>query len=318
MILLQQMFIFFMIMLVGVLCRKKGLFDDKSGKLLSSVVVNVANPALAISAVANSESSIEKSDLATVFIVAVAYYLFMLTGAYVLPKLLRAKGKDVGAFAVMTVFSNIGFMGYPLLQAMYGPQAVLYALPFNIIYNILIYTWGIKTMTKEEGSKGQKLSFKETLGKLCNIGVLASLIAIIIFVTGITLPSPLVSIFSYLGNLTGPLSMIVIGDSISQMNLKSLLKNKRLVLFSALKLLILPIIGLTIIALIPAGVSPLLHDEMFFTVCLVMLATPVGSMTAMFAQQYDSNVELVSQGVALSTILSVATMPIVSILMALI
>ena len=102
--------------------------------------------------------------------------------------------------------------------------------------------------------------------------------------------------------------MMVIGDAMSQMNIKELLKDKKLMIFTGIKLLIIPIIGLFI-------VKQLGLNDMLLGVCLVMLSTPVGSMTAMLAQQYDGNYELASKGVALTTLLSVVSMPIVSMIM---
>ena len=102
--------------------------------------------------------------------------------------------------------------------------------------------------------------------------------------------------------------MIVIGDAMSQMKIKELITDKKLMLFTGIKLLVIPIAGLFFIKHL--NLSPMLTG-----VCMVMLSTPVGSMTAMLAQQYDGNYELASKGVAVTTLLSVITMPIVSMIM---
>ena len=121
------------------------------------------------------------------------------------------------------------------------------------------------------------------------------------------MPSVLEDVADTLGSLTAPLSMIVIGDAMSQMKLKELLRDKKLMIFSGIKLLMIPIVMLIFVKML--DLSPMLTG-----VCMVMLATPVGSMTAMLAQQYDANYELASKGVALTTLLSVITMPIVSMI----
>ena len=105
-----------------------------------------------------------------------------------------------------------------------------------------------------------------------------------------------------IGAVTGPLSMLVIGDSLAQIRLKDLFTDVRLLLFSVVKLLLMP-------ALLLWGLRFFITDPMFLGVCLVMTATPVGSMTVMLAQQYDGDYRLTSKGVALTTVLSVATMP---------
>ncbi len=101
--------------------------------------------------------------------------------------------------------------------------------------------------------------------------------------------------------------MMVIGASLATINLKKLFTDLRLLLFSVIKLLVLPAVGVMVI-------RQFVDNEVILGVCLVMLATPVGSMTAMLAQQYDGDYEMASKGVALTTILSVATIPLVSML----
>ena len=205
----------------------------------------------------------------------------------------------------MTVFSNIGFMGFPVISALYGSGALLYAALFMIPYNVLIYTYGISAM-----SIGKKIGEKKgswNPGRIFNIGVVACVLTIIIYLTGIRLPEFVEKTVTNLSNLTAPLSMMVIGASLATFDLKKLFLDARLLVFSMIKLLMIPVIGMLII-------KQFVSSEMICGVCMVMLATPVGSMTAMLAQQYDGDYEMASKGVALTTILSVATMPLVSML----
>ena len=307
MILLQQMMVLFIIMMIGFLCRRIGLINEQGSRMLSGIVVNVANPALILSSSANKESAIQGIELAVTLGLAVCFYLIFLVLAEVVPRLLRVNRSDYGVYKAMTVFSNVGFMGFPLLSAMYGSEALLYASLFTIPFNILIYTYGVSSMRKiEESKKEEKQSIQWS--KIFNIGVIFSIIAVVLYLTRLPVPKVITDAAGTLGNLTAPLSMIVIGDAMSQMKLRELITDKKLMLFTALKLLVIPIIGLFIVKQL--GLSLMLNG-----VFLVMLATPVGSMTAMLAQQYDGNYELASRGVALTTLLSVITMPIVSLIM---
>lgn len=298
------MLVLFIIMMIGYLCRRIGLFGAEASKILSGIVVNVANPALILSSTINKESVIEGKELAITMGLAVSFYLVLLVLAEIIPRILRVKKIDGGVYKVMTVFSNIGFMGFPLLTAMYGSESLLYASLFLIPYNVLIYTYGVGALSKKEENSKQS-SKAIPWNKIFNIGVIACLITIILYFTRISVPKVIEDVANTLGNLTAPLSMIVIGDAMSQMKIKELLADKKLMLFTGIKLLVIPIIGLFIVKQL--GLNPMLTG-----VCLVMLSTPVGSMTAMLAQQYDGNYELASKGVALTTLLSVITMPIVS------
>lgn len=306
MILLQQMMVLFIIMMIGYLCRRIGLFGAEASKLLSGIVVNVANPALILSSSINKESTIQGKELALTMGLAISFYVVLLVLAEIIPRLLRVEERDYGVYKVMTVFSNIGFMGFPLLTAMYGNESLLYASLFLIPYNVLIYTYGVGALCKTE--EAEKEGKKEIpWKKIFNIGVIACIISVILYLTRIRVPQVIEDVADTLGNLTAPLSMMVIGDAMSQMKIKELLKDKKLMIFTGIKLLVIPIIGLFLVKQL--GLNPTLIG-----VCLVMLSTPVGSMTAMLAQQYDGNYELASKGVALTTLLSVVTMPIVSMI----
>lgn len=305
MILLQQMMVLFIIMMIGYICRKIGLFGKEASKILSGVVVNIGNPALILSSAINKESVIEGKELAMTMGLAVAFYLVLLVLGEIVPRVLRVEKKNQGVYKVMTVFSNIGFMGFPLLTAMYGSESLLYASLFMIPYNILIYTYGVNAMcTQEENISQKKIPWK----KIFNIGVIACILTIILYLTRIPVPTVVEDVVSTLGNLTAPLSMIVIGDAMSQMKPKELLTDVKLMIFTVIKLLVIPVMGLLILK--QFGFS-----SMLMGVLLVMISTPVGSMTAMLAQQYDGDYELASKGVALTTLLSVVTIPIVSMIM---
>ncbi len=298
MIVLQQMIVLFIIMMIGFWAFKKDIIDSVTSKKLSSIVVNIANPAMILSGVIGDTSQIQGKDLMITITASIVLYLVLLVIGTILPKFLHIPKKSEGTYSVMTVFSNIGFIGFPIISAVYGSGALLYASIFLIPYNILIYTYGIQMM-----KQGEKETFHWK--KVINIGVIFCIISIFIFITNITLPTWIENIISTLSNLTAPLSMMVIGASFATMNVKELFYDGKLLLFSFVKLLLLPIIG-TIIA------KQFINNFALCGVIMIMLSTPVGSMTAMLAQEYNGDYGLASRGVAITTLLSVITIPIVS------
>ena len=348
MLLLQQMIILFLLMMVGFGLKKTGLINTTGVKTLSAVVVNVANPAMVLAASINKENTIQGMELARTFGLILIVYVILIILAWVLTRVLRVPLGQRGTYQNMTVFSNIGFMGFPLVSAMFGSEAMLYASLFTIPYNILIYTYAYVMMdhdradicktgiTPEESAPTTSSattsiapginagrtapekcnthtspshpSVSDTLKKIFNIGMIASILTIIIYLTRVPVPKFIESTVTYLSNLTAPLSMIVIGSSMADMKLRDMCTDVRLLIFSGLKLLLIPIVGVLLIKL--TGASAL-----FVGVCVIMLGTPVGSMTAMLAQTHDSNAELASRGVALTTVLSVVTLPIVSMIL---
>lgn len=305
MVMLQQMTVMFLMMAVGYLCYKKQILTEEVSKKVSAIVVNVANPCMILSSALTDQQMRGKELLQTLAIVALMY-VFLLVVAQLLPKILRIRKESRGAYAAMTVFANIGFMGFPVLAAMYGNGALLYGAVFQIPFNILIYTYGVAVLTRRPDAGGKaELDRIEILKKIFNIGVIACIAAMLIYFLQIPIPSFLQAFITNLGNLTAPLSMMIIGASLAQMPLKELFLDKKLLLFSMVKLLILPAVWMLM-------VNRVAEQEILRGVCLVMMATPAGSMTAMLAQQYGGDYETASRGVALTTVLSVITMPVLA------
>ena len=304
MILLRQMIVFFILMAVGYLCRELGYLNDTASKSLSAIIVNITNPMMIISSAINAERIGDGKVLASALATAVIVHIFLILLSYFVPRLLRADQADYGIYRVMTIFSNLGFLGMPIVRSVYGDIAVLYAAIFTIPYNVLIYTYGIDEI---RGRTGQGGLHPEAVKKILNVGVIAAVIGVAIYLGDVTVPSFLSESIDYLGDITAPLTMLVIGDSLARMDIRKLFTNRALLLFSAVKLLAVPLIGICVLRFMPL-------DSVLKGTSMILMAVPVGSMTAMFAQQYDSNYELASQGVALTTLLAVLTLPVISLI----
>lgn len=293
MILLRQMIVLAFIMLIGFYLAKKDILDKATSKKISWIVVNLCNPALMINAALGEERLSESTLLLTVK-VAGAIYLFLLIFGAILPYILCDKKNKI--YSLMIVFGNVGFMGYPILQAMYGSQAVLIASIFNLYYGILMYTYGIICVS------GQKVSLKN-LKMFLNSGIIAGVWELIIYLNHIKLPDVVEDTVGMISDLTAPLSMMVIGATFVDLPLKKLVGDVRIMVFSIIRLIVLPLVLFPVFRYF-------IDDSLLLGVCLVMVAVPVGSMNVMMAQQYNGDVETSSKGVAITTLLSVATMPL--------
>ncbi len=315
MILLQQMFILFILMTVGIVCRKTGLMNNSVSKGMSAIVINIACPAFVIAAGINKDEYVSGDKLIACALAAIFIYIGLIIIAVFLPYVLGFDKKDFGTYRVMTIFSNIGFMGFPIVSATYGSLGLLYAAFFQFPFNLLFYTYGIHAMKSSSGSDAYKApatknssgsdAKSEPLWKnLLNVGVLSVFASLILYLLRVHVPAPITSIITYLSSLTVPLSMMVIGYSLGGMKLMSLFTNFKLLIFSLLKLIVIPVIGVLLLKLF-------ITDETLLGVCFIMIATPVASMSAMLAQLYGGDEEAASRGVALTTLLSVITIPLV-------
>lgn len=352
MVMLQQMIVMLLMMAVGYLCYRRQILTEEVSRKVSAIVVNVANPCMILSS-ALTDQQMQGKELVQTLAIVVMMYAFLLAMAQLLPRILRIQKESRGAYAAMTVFANIGFMGFPVLAAMYGNGALLYGAVFQIPFNILIYTYGVAVLTRKPGAcakaepdvkaevdvktepngktgkrqdaqgitvavngkseniengseqQGKLQGTVEIVKKIFNIGVIACIAAMLLYFLQAPVPSFLQAFITNLGNLTAPLSMMIIGASLAQMPIKELFLDKKLLLFSLVKLLLLPAVWMIV-------VNRVAEQEILRGVCLVMMATPAGSMTAMLAQQYGGDYETASRGVALTTVLSVITMPLLA------
>lgn len=299
MIVLQKMLVLFLIMLTGYAACKKDILTEPVRKKLSGVIVNIANPCIILSAVLDGDLSVVKSsDVFLTMGVSWVVYGVLFVIAEIIPRLLLVPKKEFSMYRVMTVFSNMGYMGFPILLSVYGNTALLYASIFLIPFNFLIYTYGVLTMKK----KGEKGGFK--IKAVFNNGVLACILMILLFFTGIKIPQVLCDTITSIAGMTVPVSMMIIGAALAEIRLADLFTDVRLLLFAVLRLMAVPIIGMQI-------VTRLITQTEIAGVTLVVLATPVGSLVAMLAQEYDGDYMLASKGVALTTMLSVITIPVV-------
>ncbi len=300
MLLLQQMIVLFIYIIAGYVSSKIGIMDEEFSRKISWVVVNIANPALTISAVVNGEGSIKGRELLITAGLAAVILGGMVLISQLLPVVLRVKKEQKNVYKLLSAFNNIGFMGFPVIVAVYGEEALLYASIFTMLFNVLIYTYGIRVA---QGEKAGKIEWR----RIFNIGVCSSMSAILIYLVQIPTPVFFNTAVSGMSGLTAPLSMMVIGISLAGIEIKALFQDIRMLLFSLVKLLVIPIFGLFVI-------RRFIDNEMLCGVCMVMLATPSASMAAMMAQQYGDNecAELAAKGVALTTLLSVITIPAVS------
>lgn len=284
-------------MLLGYGMARKNIIDDKVSKALSWMIVNIANPAMILSG--SQGGIIEKQAFQFTLVLSVIMFLVLILLAEVLVPLFQIEKGQRGIYKVMLVFSNMGFMGFPLIAQLFGSGALLYASVFLLPFDVLIYTYGVLCMS------GEKMNIREICRKCMNIGLIAAIVSIVFAICRVTLPEIVTQTVDMLSDITAPLCMFVIGASFVHISWKDLFCDWKLMIFSVVKLVVIPVIGMMVIRRLTENV--MLHGVSF-----VVLAAPSASMAAMLAQQYDGDYLTASRGIALTTLLSVLTMPLLS------
>lgn len=275
----------FIMIIPGIIFRKKGLIDTNQSKGISTVVVNLTWPCLVIDAmqVKFSQEIFKRSQY--IFVVVLLVFAIAFIVGFLLVKMLKIKREQGGIFTFMLVFANTGFMGIPVISALYGKEAVFYASIIEMVNDIMLFTVGIMLIQLSAGVK-TKISFKEFLTP----GMIGIIIGYVMFLCNFQLPGFLGHSVNIIGAATTPLTMFVIGVQVGELRFKELLGNGSIYVMSFVKLLIIPIIALLIMRFIFDDTSLLAK------VLIISFAMPVAACTTIFSQQYNADVGLATKG----------------------
>lgn len=312
MVMLQQMIVLFLLMLIGVFLRKRNVLDTKTQKNMSTLIVDVANPCMIINSGIQEGARIGGYELVQVLLAILVVYGLLILFAPVIPRLLGADRADYGIYKIQTVFTNMGFMGLPLAAAVYGSEVLLYLTFFLLPFNVLFYTYGYHALLKTEKNdtvedKNRSGKWKQLIQNILNVGVISCFLAFVVYFGNIQLPYIIRQPMYMMAQLPAPISMILIGASLAEVDWKKALKDLKLILFALINLLLLPVIIFAVTALF-------VNNQMLLYACMITLATPVGSATVMLAKQKEKNVEFASKAVALTSFLSIITLPVVTVI----
>lgn len=292
---INQVLILFLIIGVGYYAKKRDIINEEINKGLNKILLELTLPLMIISSFDYTFSSEIMGNIIKIFIYSLGIHVFLiLISAWPYVKLDKDK-RDILRF--ITIFSNCGFMGYPVLGSIYGKIGILYASVFNIPYNFFAWSFGVMLFSREKDSK----SLKKVL---LNPGILAVFIGVFLFMFSIKLPKPIYSTFKLVGDMTTPLSMIIIGVMISEIRFKKVFEEASIYYASFIRLILVPALTFLILSLINA-------DPMLRNIAVAVEAMPAAALSAILAQAHDKKPEFASQAVFITTLLSVVTIPLV-------
>jgi predicted permease len=290
--------ILFLMIAAGYACGKLGAVSKRGAQQLTSILFYVVTPALIIDSLQNMIGKVSLQNLLTAGGLAIFCMVVSILVSLLFFRKSTNERKKVLRFAA--AYSNCGFMGLPLAQAVLGDAGVAYASMFLVAFNLLVWTHGYASM-----SSVKALSWKRIV---MNPGLIGFVIGLPLFIFSVRIPELLLSPLSSFSSMNTPLAMIVIGSYISRVNLKEIFQDAQLYLLAAVRLLLIPLVSFAI--MLPLGV-----DKTVATCILILCAAPTGANTVMFAAQFGGDAKLASKAVAFTTLCSMGTMPL-SILLA--
>lgn len=278
--------VLFIIMLIGVLLGKMKVINSESRSTISFLIINVSMPMLIVSSSNLEFNEQTKNESMWLIIMSVAAFFFSILLAQLIFK------KAVPRCA--TVFSNAGYMGLPVLNSILGSKGLFLGAIFQMVFHLFTWTYGISLFTKSN-------KFKDSLKKMINPSLIAVAIAIVLMFTGWKMPDTIQTVLKMMGELTTPLSMLLIGATLAQVSLKEVIKLKQIYVVTALRLLIIPAFVLLFL-LFPS------IPKISVYVVFVINAMPSAAITGILAMKYNNDEKLASSIVAFSTLISIITL----------
>lgn len=293
---INQMVILFIIMVIGFICNRKEILTQNENKSFSKLVMNVAAPAMIIASVAEGSPFSDKSELfKTIFLFSIINGMFPFL-AMLFCKMLRINSPDKQLYKFMIMFPNAGFMGFPVISAIFGEKALIYAAIFILPHNLILFSYGVYLIA---GSGKTNFDLKQII----NPCVIASAIACILCLIDYKQPYIISETSSILGNLTTPAGMLIIGSSLANVDFKTIFEDMKIFPFILIRLFIFP-------ALIYIISGFLTDNSTARNVASVIAAMPVATNAVIFSNIYGGNIKLSSKGVFLTTLFSVFTIPL--------
>lgn len=310
MIVFQQMIIIFILIGIGMILFRCKMLSEETAKQVSGIIINITNPAILICSAFEEGPKASLRELGIAAISYAAVFAILIAISFVIPYILGVPKKLHYAYQMLTIFGNVGFIGIPLASAVLGSQSLIYVSLFGLLFNLLIYTVGFSMLQKAAGQTTEGASVPEggftsdRLQKLVNAGTISAAVTIILYLGNFHVPVIVSSSLSYTGRATTFLSMMVLGVSVAQISPRDIFAHPRLYIFTLLRQILVPV-GLVLL------MRGLIDSKLILNTMLLMVAVPAANMPLMIAKQMDMETEAISQGIILTTVLSLVTVPVV-------
>ena len=294
-----QIVMLLLLVLIGLGLRHKNVFTDPVTKGVNPLLLKIAWPAMILMAAQKDLPQEQIPQVMTVLVLSTIIMSLTCVAVYLLFK--GRIGKDrLAVFAGVSTMPNVGYVGIPIINVMYGNLGIIYLSGTIIALNIVMWTV-LHLLIQEDGGAGR------VLRALFNPGIAASLLAMIFILSGLRLPEPLLSLSNHLGNMTISVSMILVGVRLKDTIKFQQLKSGVLWLSMAIRLLIIPIaVALLLKAFGVTGIT--------YGVLVVSTALPAAAATQFMAEQYNKDTALAAQSASISLLACLVTLPLVMLI----
>lgn len=283
------------------MAKKVGFVKSDIKGHISNLVLNITLPLYIFTAMQFEFSTEVLKETGTLVVVSFLFYIGVTFLSYGYTKLFKMKDMKKDVFQYVIIFSNVGYMGYPIMFELAGEKGMFYAAIYNLSFNILTWTLGVYIMSRHQSS-GQSL--KERLKHVLNPSLFAVILGFSCFLLSIDVPDLFISTFQSIGQTTTPLSMMFIGIILAELHVKDIFNDVSVVLVSLLRLIVIPLIVFIILKSVG-------FEDLLLTIPVVLSAMPAAANTAVVAERYGNDYQMASKLIFVTTLLSIVTIPFI-------
>ncbi len=301
--LMVKMLIFVILIFTGYYFAKKGFAGPEFTKTASKLVIDVFMPATILNSVLKTDPDLIEVNFTEIFVVIIISMVMGYIVAAVLQKMIKPLRDGGGVVQLLMAVPNTMFVALPILDQLFGPVAVFYCSLSNIPFNILLFTYGIWRLKKDNGESGIKIK------EIFSIPLVATIIGVIIFFAKIKVPRVVTELVSNLSGATVSMSMIVIGASLGAVSIADSFKSAKLYVLNFIKLVVIPFLVWLVCGMIT-------DDPILLTSAVLLAAAPTGIIVSILAIRYNGEGIFASEGILHSTIFSLITMPVIAYILA--
>lgn len=300
----------FLIIIIGYVSTKLGVITKEIKAGLAKLILNIAIPCTIISSVANSEHIPSGKQIITLLLVSGSSYIVLFILSKITALIMGARGIQKGAVEFGIMFSNVGFIGFPVTQAIFGTEALLYTTMFNMPFNLLCYSLGVSMLNgKNLTETNKEINWKHTMKLIFTPAMVSSLVAVIMALTKFQGPAMIGDTLEMVGNITTPGALLVIGSSLSEIPVKAMFNNVRAYVFTLMSVVVTPLVMYCIYRPFTAS------DPMLLGVCVIISAMPVATAGTMLCVEYGGDERFMAQITFLTTLASVVTIPLMALIL---
>lgn len=292
----QQVSILYIMVIVGAVADKLGLFTEKTAKACTDLLFYIITPCVIVRSFLTQEFT---KETGIKLLVAVGCgFLLHFVAILINTPLYRKGDKEKNIiFRYSSIYGNVGYMTLPLTEAILGSEGVFYCSAVVMAFSTMSFTHGVYIMNSDNNKfNARKL--------ILNPGVMSVLVGLPLFLLKVTLPTVIDKPIEYIASMQTPIAMLIFGTFIAHTKLNDLFQNKKIALVSLMKLIVLPVIMIGIYKLF--GLTGTLLVALTISSC-----APTANNTVMFAAKYNKDTSLAAQVVAIVSFISVITMPVI-------